>query len=119
MFVRVLNSLGQGSGNIEVLGYGFFGGSVAQSIADNIGRDLELQVLPGGLNVLLGAVTILGLSTKQLVTLPLLLDATTDLFGERLQWKGQLLMKARGRRSKKQFLVPVFLAERGLNGWAH
>ncbi|CAE7587005.1 AVT1A [Symbiodinium necroappetens] len=38
------------------LGYGFFGGSVAQSIADNIGRDLELQVLPGGLNVLLGAI---------------------------------------------------------------
>mmetsp|Transcript_658 Transcript_658/g.1571 ORF Transcript_658/g.1571 Transcript_658/m.1571 type:complete len:426 (+) Transcript_658:73-1350(+) len=76
------------------LGYGFFGGSVAQSIADNIGRDLELQVLPGGLNVFLGAITILGLSTKQLVTLPLLLDATTDLFGERLQWKGQLLMKA-------------------------
>ncbi|CAE7841994.1 AVT1D [Symbiodinium microadriaticum] len=76
------------------LGYGFFGGSIAQSIADNIGRDLELQVLPGGLNVFLGAITILGLSTKQLVTLPLLLDATTDLFGERLQWKGQLLMKA-------------------------
>eukprot|EP00439_Symbiodinium_sp_Y106_P014751 s2108_g2.t1 len=76
------------------LGYGFFGGSVAQSIADNIGRDLELQVLPGGLNVLLGAITILGLSTKQLVTLPLLLDATTDLFGERLRWKGQLLVKA-------------------------
>jgi len=76
------------------LGYGFFGGSVAQSIADNIGRDLELQVLPGGLNVFLGAITILGLSTKQLVTLPLLLDATTDLFGERLHWKGQLLMKA-------------------------
>ena len=46
------------------LGYGFFGGSVAQSIADNIGRDLELQVLPGGLNVLLGAITILGLSTE-------------------------------------------------------
>eukprot|EP00439_Symbiodinium_sp_Y106_P053815 s2200_g7.t1 len=78
----------------RALGYGFFGGSVAQSIADNIGRDLELQVLPGGLNVFLGAITILGLSTKQLVTLPLLLDATTDLFGERLQWKGQLLMKA-------------------------
>ena len=36
------------------------------------------EVLPGGLNVLLGAITILGLSTKQLVTLPLLLDATTD-----------------------------------------
>eukprot|EP00439_Symbiodinium_sp_Y106_P056216 s2200_g7.t2 len=80
--------------SLGALGYGFFGGSVAQSIADNIGRDLELQVLPGGLNVFLGAITILGLSTKQLVTLPLLLDATTDLFGERLQWKGQLLMKA-------------------------
>ena len=84
----------QAASTIEVLGYGFFGGSVAQSIADNIGRDLDLQVLPGGLNVFLGAVTILGLSTKQLVTLPLLLDATTDLFGERLHWKGQLLMKA-------------------------
>ena len=65
-----------------------------------LGRDLELQVLPGGLNVFLGAITILGLSTKQLVTLPLLLDATTDLFGERLQWKGQLLMKAPDRFNK-------------------
>ena len=86
--------------SLGALGYGFFGGSVAQSIADNIGRDLELQVLPGGLNVFLGAITILGLSTKQLVTLPLLLDATTDLFGERLQWKGQLLMKAPDRFNK-------------------
>mmetsp|Transcript_12907 Transcript_12907/g.24345 ORF Transcript_12907/g.24345 Transcript_12907/m.24345 type:complete len:418 (-) Transcript_12907:270-1523(-) len=77
-----------------VLGYGFFGGSVAQSIADNIGRDLDLTILPGPINALLGMVTILGLSSKQLVTLPLLLDATTDLFGERLQWQGQLLMKA-------------------------
>ena len=51
-------------------------------------------MLPGGLNVFLGAITILGLSTKQLVTLPLLLDATTDLFGEQLHWKGQLLVKA-------------------------
>jgi vesicular inhibitory amino acid transporter len=76
-----------------ILGYGFFGDSVAQSIADNIGRDQDLQLRPGPLNLLLGAITILGLSSKQLVTLPLLLDALTDLFGERLQWKGQLLIK--------------------------
>lgn len=77
-----------------ILGYGFFGGSVAQSIADNIGRDTELQLLPNALSAFLAAATILGLSSKQLVTLPLLLDATTDLFGEKLQKKGQFAMKA-------------------------
>lgn len=49
-----------------VLGYGFFGSSVSQSIADNIGRDLHLQLLPNALSALLGAATILGLSSKQL-----------------------------------------------------
>ena len=77
-----------------ILGYGFFGGSVAQSIADNIGRDTELQLLPNALSAFLAAATILGLSSKQLVTLPLLLDATTDLFGDRLKFWGQFTMKA-------------------------
>ena len=77
-----------------ILGYGFFGSSVKQSIADNIGRDLALQPLPDAWNVLLGAATILGLSSKQLVTLPLILDATTDLFGESLAKGGQLTVKA-------------------------
>ncbi|CAE7558771.1 AVT1A [Symbiodinium sp. CCMP2592] len=76
------------------LGYVFFGGSVGQSIAVNIGRDLDLQLLPGSWHICLGAITIVGLSTKQLMTLPLVLDATGDLFGEMLQWKGRILMKA-------------------------
>eukprot|EP00913_Durusdinium_trenchii_P015866 g14911.t1 len=56
--------------------------------------DTELQLLPNALSAFLAAATILGLSSKQLVTLPLLLDATTDLFGEKLQKKGQFAMKA-------------------------
>ena len=63
-----------------ILGYGFFGNSVSQSIADNIGRDQHLQLLPNALSALLGAATILGLSSKQLEprkaskSLPLELD---------------------------------------------
>jgi len=77
-----------------ILGYGFFGSSVAQSIADNIGRGLDLHLLPNALSAFLAAATIFGLSSKQLVTLPLLLDATTDLFGDRMRWKSQFAMKA-------------------------
>jgi len=77
-----------------ILGYGFFGGSVAQSIANNIGRDTDLQLLPNAFSASLAAATILGLSSKQLVTLPLLLDATTDLFGDSLKFRGQFAMKA-------------------------
>lgn len=77
-----------------ILGYGFFGSSVAQSIADNIGRDLDLHLLPNALSAFLAAATIFGLSSKQLVTLPLLLDATTDLFGDRMRWQSPFAMKA-------------------------
>ena len=76
------------------LGYMFFGSSLEQSIVVNIGRDLDLQLLPESWHICLGALTTVGHNTKQLMTLPLVLDATGDLFGEMLQWKGRILMKA-------------------------
>ena len=76
------------------LGYMFFGSSVGQSIAVNIGRDLDLMLLPGSFHICAGAVIIVGLSTRQLLILPIGLDATGDLFGEMLQWKGRIIMKA-------------------------
>ena len=52
--------------------YSFFGNSTAQSFPKNLGRDLDMELLPGPLSFVMSLVSLVSMSVKQLVTIPLL-----------------------------------------------
>lgn len=52
--------------------YSFFGGRLAQSFPENLGRSLDLELLPGQLNGVMSYLSLLAVSLKLLVNVPLL-----------------------------------------------
>ena len=57
---------------LALLCYSFFGNSTAQSFPENLGRDLDMQLLPGPLSFVMSVVSLVSMSIKLMVNVPLL-----------------------------------------------